>query len=130
MADYQACFRTNYFWVKDQTAFLDWVATLPGIEAHRKTPSAEDSAFALFANDGPPSFDTSDNEVHFSTDLAPHLADNEVAILLEIGHEKLRYLVGQATAIHPSGRSIAISLDDIYRTAQDTFGIQAPRAEY
>ncbi len=130
MANYTAQFRSNYFWVKDDKAFLAWVASLPGIEALRHDPSREVTPFALFADDGIPSFDTNDQEVHFSTDLAPHLVEDQVAILIEIGNEKLRYLIGHATAVHSSGRSIAISLNDIYREANEAFGVDASRAEY
>ncbi len=42
--------------------------------------------------------------------LAGHLADGEVAVLFEIGHEKLRYLIG--TAVHASGKRVDINLSE------------------
>ena len=54
--------------------------------------------------------------------LAQHLKEGEVAILFELGHEKLRYLVGAATAVHSSGRRIDLTLAEIYTRARDAFG--------
>jgi hypothetical protein len=50
------------------------------------------------------------------------LREGEVAILLELGHEKLRYLIGAATAIDSSGRRIDLTLAEIYTRAREAFG--------
>ena len=130
MADYIAHFRTNAFWTKDPVAFIDWVATIPGLEAHRKDPERDDSAFTLYCDGSEPQFTEDDVMIDLSVELAKHLADNEVAILIETGHEKLRYLVGTAQAVHADGRTIALSLCDIYRMAENAFGVSPTRAEY
>lgn len=128
--DYHAYFRTNYFWVNDASAFLAWVATLPGVEAHRCEPSAEDTAFGLFSDRGRPDFDDDDNEIEFTKHLSKHLAPGQVAILIEIGNEGLRYLNGQTMAVNSNGATITIDLDDIYARAQQAFGCEMSRAEY
>jgi hypothetical protein len=61
--------------------------------------------------------------------LAGHLADGEIAVLFEIGNEKLRYLIGTATAVHASGKRVDISLSEIYTRARDAFGEDAAITE-
>ena len=129
MADYSANFRTNYFWTKDPAAFIAWVATIPGLEAHQKDPTRTDCAYALLCEGSEPQFTNDGDLIDLPSEVAKHLADNEVAILIEIGHEKLRYLVGTAQAVHSDGRSISLSLCDIYRQAEDEFGVTPTRAE-
>ena len=130
MADYIAHFRTNSFQTKDPAAFVDWVATIPGLEAHKSDPERKDSAFTIYREGSEPQFTEDDVMIDLSVELAKHLADGEVAILMEIGHEKLRYLVGTAQAVHSDGRSIALSLCDIYRMVEKEFGVATNRAEY
>ena len=38
----------------------------------------------------------------------------EVAILQEVGAEKLRYLVGYAVAVNHRGETLAVSIDEVY----------------
>lgn len=52
--------------------------------------------------------------------LAGHLADDsQVAILIEVGMEKLRYLGGVAVAVNKAGDSRSIDLDDISDLARE-----------
>ncbi len=48
----------------------------------------------------------------------------EMAVFLEVGNEKMRYLLGQATAVESTGQIIEINLNDVYapipRTAATT----------
>ncbi len=129
MADYTACFRTNYFWTKDPSAFIAWVATIPGLEAHRNDPHREDSSFALFCDGSEPQHTVDGDTIDLPSELAKHLADDQVAVLMETGHAKLRYLVGTAQAVHADGRTIFLSLCDIYQQVERAFGISAVRAE-
>lgn len=53
------------------------------------------------------------------TDLiGKHLVPGEVAILTSVGHEKLRYVVGYATAVNAYGESHTVSLGDINEYAR------------
>jgi hypothetical protein len=63
-----------------------------------------------------------DCELDLAKELAAHLDPRDVAILFEIGCEKLRYLVGRATAIHTDGSTVHVSLNDIYQEAVREFG--------
>jgi hypothetical protein len=61
--------------------------------------------------------------------LAGYLTSGEVAVLYEIGNEKLRYLIGTATAVHASGKRVDISLREIYTRAREAFGDHAAITE-
>lgn len=50
-------------------------------------------------------------------DLATLLADRSVAVVMEVGHEKLAYVSGRATAINSRGERASLSLGDIYDVA-------------
>ncbi len=50
-------------------------------------------------------------------DLAPLLADDGVAVVMDVGHEKVMYVGGSATAINNRGERESVSLEDIYERA-------------
>lgn len=56
-------------------------------------------------------------------ELAEHLPKGQVAVLMEIGAEKLRYLTGVAIAVNHKGRVVEVMLSDIYRKAARSFRI-------
>lgn len=119
MANYAGHARSNRFRVRDEAAFLGWVETLPGVVARREDGNPE--RFALLVEDGDdggwPNWrhdDGEEEEIDLHAELAGHLAEGEVAVLEEVGAEKLRYLVGYAVAVNHRGEKLAVSLDDIY----------------
>lgn len=119
MADYVGYARSNHFRVRDEVSFLYWVGTLPGVVTRREDGNAE--RFALLAEDGDdggwPNWRHDygeEEEIDLHAELAGHLAEGEVAVLEEVGAEKLRYLVGYAVAVNHRGEKLAVSLDDIY----------------
>jgi hypothetical protein len=61
--------------------------------------------------------------------LAPHLAGDEVAVLMEIGNEALRYFTGTAVAVNGSGRTTRVNLDTVYRAARK-LGSKITKAMY
>ena len=54
----------------------------------------------------------------FFNELAEQLVDGEVAVMMEAGAEKLRYVSGWAIAINSKGKRVVVGLDDIYKKAQ------------
>ena len=140
MANYYATARSNYFTVKDVEAFKKWAEELclTVHEERRDENSKEPRRFAIFADNGDsngwPGYNyETDEEVDIFTALAPHLADGEVAVLMEAGAEKLRYVTGYAVAIHSSGKTKEISLNGIYALAAEEFGVDQAsisRCEY
>lgn len=64
--------------------------------------------------------------------VAGHLVDGEVAVFMEVGFEKMRYLAGTAVAVNAIGDTRRIDLDEIYDLAKElaTKGTVITRAEY
>ena len=133
MANYYAHSRTNFFRVKDAAKFTAW-AKQRGVTVHCRHGDSE--YFTMMPDDSDsgtfPNFDSeTDDEIDFAAELAAHLYEDSVAVILETGAEKLRYLHGHATAINAQGERIEISLDDIYVLAAQRFpGKEVTRAEY
>jgi hypothetical protein len=126
--------RSNSFKVADADNFTAWVDDLE-LEAQKN----DDGTFTLFAEEGFwPSwrFDEPDDpyddphEVDFVAELAAHLAEGEVAVLMQAGAEGLRYILGTAVAIHSDGRLLTLELDDIYGRVKETWGVEPTLAEY
>ena len=70
-----------------------------------------------------------DEERDLIIELSGHLADGWVAILMEAGAEKLRYVSGFAIAVNNRGAIETVHLSDIYEKAQWLGGHLTP-AEY
>jgi len=126
MANYYASCRSNHFKVKDEVKFREYFSGVSGIDIH----SRGDGSFCLLGDDpdggGWPScyYDEEQEdyiEYDFMDGIAEFLADGEVAIFMEVGAEKLRYLVGYAYAVAWTGETTTVSLDDIYEKAADKF---------
>jgi len=124
MANYYASCRTNYFKVKDAEAFKAEMDKIPGVEVCNES----DNTFCLLGDDpdgaGWPTWIWSDlEEDHVEVDLmaevADHLADGEVAIFMEAGAEKLRYICGLAVAVNNKHEYRRIALNDIYQLAEE-----------
>ena len=138
MANYYGSARTNYFKVKDMAAFDNALENVPDIEVVRENtppynaegivPEGFDyGGVGVLVSDGdsggfPSQFYDDENDVDVEIDLgtliAEHLQDGEVAILMECGAEKLRYVVGWAEAINSKGERKFIQLGDIYDIAK------------
>lgn len=133
MATYHASSRANFFRVKDAAKFLTW-AERHGVTVHR--PHRDGEYFTMMPDDSDsgtfPNIDPdSDEEIDFPAELATHLHEDSVAVILETGAEKLRYLHGHAIAINAQGETVQISLHDIYTLAVRRFpGKEVTRAEY
>ncbi len=138
MANYVGQARSNCFRVRDEEAFLAWVDTLPGVVAQRENRDRE--LFVLLVEDadggGWPNWryheDIEDEEeLDLHAELAEHLTEGEVAILQEIGAEKLRYLVGYAIAVNHKGETLSVSIDEIYQMVQEAgWGDEVSTATY
>ncbi len=131
MANYYESARTNYFRVKDETAFKAFIDTVPGAELVTNS----DGLFAvLFPDEGVPSsrYVEKDGdefgdyeEFDLMGELADHLADGSIAILMASGAEKLRYVSGYAEAVDNTGKTVRVSINDIYKLAKQEFGEKA-----
>jgi hypothetical protein len=129
MANWYGTCRSNYFRVKDEAAFLEWIADFEATVIRD-----DDDKVGFISNDeygGVPRNWPDDDEEPISIleGIAEHLAENHVCVILEAGAEKARYVTGQAIAIAWTGERTEIQLGDIYAQAQEEFGGDAEITE-
>ena len=132
MANYQGTFRSNYFGVKDVEAFRQFCKThnLEFIE------NASQCGFLMHPDtEGGFSISGWDSEAEEETDIlaeiAEHLATDQVAIVMEVGQEKLRYLVGHAWLVNADGEQKFLSLADLaLEAAKSLTTIEVSSPEY
>jgi len=122
MANYYATVRSNYFKVKDADKFKSWIDRL-GLELFEN----KDGVFGFGSMDeGLPTCvlreDGEYDDVDVVEDISEYLAEGEVAIIQEIGSEKLRYLVGYAVAIDWKNEKKWVNLCDIYDIVGEKYG--------
>ena len=134
MANYYASARSNYFQVKDSKVFEEWVDSIPGLGIFTKQGDSA-TLYAICDNGGDacgwPSYDhENDREIDLAEELAEHLAEGQVAVLIEVGAEKLRYLSGHAVAVNWKGEVEWLNLNRIYDLAEERWGIRPTAAEY
>lgn len=137
MANWYGTARSNYFRVRNPEAFKDWVRSLPELGFWEFDDQPQ--LFGIYSNcpdsGGWPTWRTGDDgedegEIDIASELAEHLAEGEVAVLIEAGAEKLRYISGQAIAINHMGEVIDVTLSDIYGKAFEKWGIHPTEACY
>ena len=124
MANYYATCRSNYVRVKNPKRFKD-------ILSEYDLDIIEDDdgriGFLSRTEDGFPRMlepDEHDEHGYINDDtrIPECLHDDEVLVIMEIGNEKMRYLIGYALAINSDGRQCSVSLDEIYSRAEANFG--------
>jgi hypothetical protein len=133
MANYYGMARTNYFAVKDAQAFLAEIENIPDLQLDGNSDpqsvcilSESESGWVWSYYDEETGEDT---EVDWEGIFTRCLADGSVAIIMEIGNEKLRYLSGIAVAYNNKGETRDVSLDNIYTLAEE-LGENITRATY
>lgn len=121
MANYYGSARSNYFRVKDKEVFLKGMENLVGIEIQQR-----DDQFIILGDDGDGYnwnvYETTDDDyesIDLPLTVAKYLADDEVAIFIEAGWEKLRYCCGRAVAVNNKHEETIIDLNDIYECAAE-----------
>ena len=136
MANYYSYARSNYFKVKDVGKFKEFCAELPGVEVIESSAKDGRVGFLGDCECGLPSFagdweSGEEREIDLEQEIAKHLVEGEVAIMVEAGHEKLRYVVGQAIAVNWKGEVCSVGIENIYKMAQEELGGEnVTRAEY
>jgi len=125
MANYYGDARSNYFRVKDEQGFVEWCSSL-GLSPIYKTDSKTKDrpcGFLVCTDDGSvPSYREATNgeveDIDFLGELSTHLVEGEVAVVMELGREKQRYYIGLANAVNSKGKTVTVTLDDIYKKAK------------
>ena len=139
MANYTAACRSNYFRVKDADAFTTAMDNIPDIMVEEQKHGKYAGYFIITGDNadggGWPGCCYDDEtgeefEVDLAQEVAPHLIDDEVAVFLESGSEKLRYLTGVAFAVNNKGKEVVININEIYEKAKKKLGANVTAAEY
>lgn len=127
MSDWYGTSRSNYFRVKNLKKFKAFCARW-GVEFIAKDDTPELVGFLGESQfGGLPSHITEEAELgevreldsdDFYKELAEHLKDGEVAIMMEFGAQKHAYITGFAIAVNSKGETVSISLNDIYEKAK------------
>lgn len=119
MANWYGKARSNYFYVKDEGAFLEalgeMIYDLDIVHDH-----AQRVGLLAKTEDGDwPTLDTQD----VPDIVAEHLVPGEVAVFMSAGAEKLRCVTGYAEAVTSEGKRVSVSLQDIYAKAAEAFDV-------
>jgi len=124
MANYYATARSNYFKVKNKRAFkADCDKMGVGVWDDRKDgrvgiyPESDDEGG--WPSESWPEDADDAYEFDVCDVISAHLVEGEVAILLEAGAEKLRYVHGHAIAVNSKGETRKVMLNDIYDLAKE-----------
>ncbi len=139
--NYEATARSNYFRVKDEAAFRKWAEdrcldVVVNDDNVLVTGGPPQKLFMIYRSDGwcwPTSWwdeeTQQDHECDVATELAAHLHPEDVAVLIQVGHEGTRCVDGGADAVNAAGATRHVNLDQIYELAKE-LGPHVTRAEY
>lgn len=137
MANYYGTARTNYFAVKDAEAFKNEMAEI-SVNVIEQAHPTEGTLYGFLDADpdgGGMPWEKLDEdsdeyiEIDWAGLFSRHLKDGWVAVMMEAGAEKYRYLTGYAVAYNNKGESRTINLSDIYKVALE-IGTEITHAEY
>jgi hypothetical protein len=137
MANYYATARTNYFKVVDEEEFKSFFSNLPVDIITKNSENTGELLYGLLStceSGGWPSYifddETGDEEeIDIVDEIGRRLTPGHVAIIQEIGAEKLRYLVGFSVAVNSELERVSVSIDDIYSKSL-SLGNAITHAEY
>lgn len=135
MANYIGRMRSNYFKVVDKQKFEKFCRQYD-LEVITEDAQAKPAKrrYGFMADGSIPTGRCNAKgdwiETDFLKELSRHLGQSEVAVVMEVGSEKMRYLIGYACAVTWKGERIQLALSDIYGKAKETFGVEPTVAEY
>ena len=121
MEDNQAFAHSNYFRVKDSTKFYQWAATrqLDVITQQKDgetyySVSSTNQEFGGWCRLAYDNHSQDHTHVDFEAELATHLQDGSVAVLMEAGILGSRFVKANATAVNSKGEVEELRFDYIY----------------
>ena len=117
MANYNCTFRTNYFKVKDNEKFEEFMTHVyaEDLEVFHKTDKNGNELYGFGGYGGISGYFNDENEYenddeawdnaydNFIDGLTKQVADDDAILLFEAGNEKLRYVVGSVVVITSNG---------------------------
>lgn len=113
--------RSNYVRVKDKVAFQAFLGRFDGIVEMIENKKGRVGFVApegLPQTNMPEGDDNGDEDFDFIDEVAGHLADSEVMIVMGSGSDGVKYIVGYAIAINNRKERREVDLDDIYGLAE------------
>lgn len=133
MATWYGQARSNYFRVKDEDEFARWVESVRGLELI----SDGEGRLGLLSTDEFGHWPVSsyneeteeDEDIDVFGEVASRLQEGSVAVFVEVGAEKMRYLTGFALAVNSKGEETRMDLGEIYERAK-SLGEEITCAEY
>ncbi len=133
MANWYGHARSNYFRVKDREQFDQWAKSVGNLEviedAEGRVGLLSDDEYGGWRHYKHDEENEEEHEIDLFHEVAAHLQEGSVAVFMEVGAEKLRYLTGHAVAVNSRGETVEVSLGDIYHLAKP-FGSEVTEAEY
>lgn len=120
MANFYGHGRSNHFQVKDQAAFEEEMKKFP-VDVYIED---DDRVCLLSQCEEGWAWNYYDRteedtlEINWNDIFKRHLMPDSVAVIIEVGNEKLRYLMGYAIAFNHLGQERSVHLDDIYDLAK------------
>lgn len=117
MANYSCTIRTNYFHVKDNEKFEEFMAHVYGedLELFHTVDSNGNKLYGFGCYGGISGYFDSEEDYkdddeawdnaydNFIDRLADHVTEDDAVLIFESGYEKLRYVVGSVTVITNKG---------------------------
>ena len=117
MANYCCAYRTNYFKVKDNEKFKEFMTHVyaEDLEVFHKKDENGNELYGFGGYGGISGYFNNENEYEDSDEawdnaydnlidgLAKQVAENDAILLFEVGNEKLRYVVGSVAVITSKG---------------------------
>lgn len=117
MANYCCAYRTNYFKVKDNEKFKEFMTHVyaEDLEIFHKKDENGNELYGFGGYGGISGYFNNENEYEDSDEawdnaydnlidgLAKQVAENDAILLFEVGNEKLRYVVGSVAVITSKG---------------------------
>ncbi len=131
MANYCGAARSNYVRIENREGLRQSLEPF-AIDLNEKQQEGEHFCCFLSTTDsgGWPDFveDDEGNELEFSFEelVMPYVKEGECLVVMESGAEKLRYIIGCASALVRKGDKmevVSLTLNDIYQLAKDNLGV-------
>lgn len=131
MSNYSATSRSNYFKVKNKEKFKELCDRLEVKMIERDDLvgfiSKNEDGSLPYTIYNPETEDWED--ISICQEIALHLCKGQVAVMVESGAEKHRYIGGYAMAVNSDGEEESINIDQIYDLAKK-LGKNVTKAEY
>lgn len=127
MANFYGTGRSNYVEVKDEKKFEEfcdqWSSYFDVVT--QEVDGKKHYALLSTSEDGDlPGWDEDDNDIEFMQLIAPHLKEDKdnIFVWMSAGNEKMRYVLGGASAINYKGEECYLCLEDIYNACVKELG--------